>query len=243
MHGSNEIYSDLDTLSHAAAQGFMELADRYIEKQGRFNVALAGGSTPRRMYEYLATDEFTDRIDWSRVFFYFGDERSVPHDHPDSNYRMARLALFDRVTIPPSNIHPFDTELEVRKSAASYARLLLNTLPREEGLPCFDLILLGMGPDGHTASLFPATCILHDERLAAAVYVEKLHSWRLSLTYPVINNAAHVWLLVAGEGKSGILKELASGKGADYPVNGVQPRGELKWYLDRDAASLLEGVQ
>jgi len=239
MHGSREIYPDLDSLSHAAAQGFVELANHYIEQHGRFNIALAGGSTPRRMYEYLATDEFTDRIDWSRVFFYFGDERSVAHDHPDSNYRMACIALLDHVAVPPYNIHPFDTQLEVRKSASSYARLLLNTLPRHEGLPRFDLILLGMGPDGHTASLFPGTCILHDERLAAAVYVEKLHTWRLSLTYPVINNADHVWLLVAGEGKSEVLQQLGGANAARFPVHGVQPHGELKWYLDNAAASLL----
>ena len=242
MHGSTEIYPDLDTLSHAAAKDFMVLANRYIEKQGRFNVALAGGSTPRRMYEYLATDEFTDRIDWSRVFFYFGDERCVPRDDPDSNYRMARMALLDHVAVPPHNIHPFDTQLEVRKAAASYARQLINSLPRENGLPSFDLILLGMGPDGHTASLFPGTCILHDERLAAAVYVEKLHTWRLSLTYPVINNAAHVWLLVAGEGKSEVLEQLAGESASRYPVGAVRPRGELKWFLDRAAASLMDAA-
>jgi 6-phosphogluconolactonase len=240
MHGETEIYPDLDILSHAAAQAFVNLANRYIQQQGRFNVALAGGSTPKHLYEYLASKEFAGQLDWSRVFFYFGDERHVAHDHPDSNYLMVRAALLDHIPVPPFNIHPFDTQLEVRKSAASYARLLVNTLPRHEGLPRFDLVLLGMGPDGHTASLFPATCILHDERLAAAVYVEKLHAWRLSLTYAVINNADHVWLLVAGENKAPVLAQLDGPEAGRYPVDGVRPRGELKWYLDKSVASSLE---
>jgi 6-phosphogluconolactonase len=240
MNGRTEIYPDLDSLSHAAAQAFVDLAAHYIASQGCFNVALAGGSTPRHLYGYLASAEFSPHIDWSRLHFYFGDERSVGHDHPDSNYRMAREALFEHVPVPPDHIHPFETQLEVRKAAAAYARLLFQSIPRSEGLPRFDLILLGMGPDGHTASLFPGTCILHDERLAAAVYVEKLHTWRLSLTYPVINNADHVWLLVAGENKSAVLGALDGPDSGRYPVSGVQPRGELRWFLDTAVASALE---
>lgn len=240
MNGQTEIYPDLDALSRAAAQRFVELATHYIASHGRFNVALAGGSTPRRLYEYLASAEFSSQLDWSRLHIYFGDERSVAHDHPDSNYRMAREALFDHVLIPPAHIHPFETQLDVRRAAAAYARLLHQSLPLTEGLPRFDLILLGMGPDGHTASLFPATCILHDERLAAAVYVEKLHTWRLSLTYPVINNADHVWLLVTGENKSQVLGELNGPTSDRYPVSKIKPRGELLWYLDTAVAAGLE---
>lgn len=238
MHGRTEIYPDMDTLSHLAAQAFVETANRYIDQHGRFNVALAGGSTPQRMYEYLASDEFSQIIDWSRVFFYFGDERNVPHDHQDSNYHMACQAMLNHIPVPPHNLHPFDTQLEVRKSAASYARLLCNSLPHENGLPRLDLVLLGMGDDGHTASLFPRTCILHDDRIAAAVYVEKLRSWRLSLTYAAINNADQVWLLVAGEAKSRVIEALQGNDASSFPVNGVQPRGELTWYLDRTAAGL-----
>lgn len=239
MSGHKQVFPDLEQLSHAAASALVELANRQIEKRGYFNMALAGGGTPKRLYEYLATEEFRDKVDWSRVGIYFGDERNVPQDDPDSNYRMAHLAFLDKLAIPKDNIHPFDTRLEVRRAAAAYARLLALGLPKTDSLPRFDLVLLGMGEDGHTASLFPTTCILHDDRLAASVYVEKLRSWRLSLTYPVINNAEHVWLLVAGKNKAKVLSRLQQPDAGQFPVNGVRPRGELSWYLDEASASEL----
>lgn len=242
MKGSYEIHSDLDALSHAAAERFVALGRDCLATQGgRFNVALAGGGTPACLYRLLTEPRYREALDWSRVEFYFGDERAVPHSHSDSNYRMARETLLDHLPIGAKQVHPFDTSLDVRKAAAEYARLLHRTLPAEQGLPRFDLILLGMGADGHTASLFPNTCILHDERLAAAVYVAKLKSWRLSLTLPVINNADHVILLVSGENKAPVLHELNTDPHCPYPVNRVKPRGELLWLLDKAAASQMEG--
>ncbi|MBD3671023.1 MAG: 6-phosphogluconolactonase [Gammaproteobacteria bacterium] len=230
----------MDTLSHAAADRFVMLASRYLETTGKFNVALAGGGTPRSLYQLLASVEYRGRIDWSGVSFYFGDERSVPQEHADSNYRMARESLLDRIPITREQVFPFETRLDVRKAAAEYARLLQRNLPKADGLPKFDLVLLGMGDDGHTASLFPGTCILHDDRLAAAVYVEKLKTWRLSLTYPVINNADHIMFLISGESKAQVMQQLSQNTESHFPVSRIDARDELLWLLDEAAASTME---
>lgn len=235
MHGVIHLHAETAALNHDVAEQFVALATAAQAQHGAFYVALAGGTTPRALYELLASDDYRDRINWSKVVFYFGDERYVPYEHAESNYRMAREALLQQVPVPPSNIHPLDTTLEVRKAAAAYSQSLHQLLPLLDGLPVFDLILLGMGDDGHTASLFPRSCILHDERLCAAVYVEKFKAWRLSLTYKVINNAAQVWILVAGAAKAPVLQGLRAGMGQSYPVAQVQPRGELHWFVDQAA--------
>ncbi len=213
----------------------MALSARAQAEHGCFYLALAGGSTPQALYRLLASDEYREQVDWSRVEVFFGDERYVGPDHPDSNYRMARETMLAHLPIPPGQIHPLDTQQEVRHAAAAYARLLQQRLPQNEQGPVFDLVLLGMGDDGHTASLFPRTCILHDERLAAAVYVEKFKAWRLSLTYRTLNNAGQVWLLVAGANKAAVIGELQAGRGEGYPVAALRPQGELNWFVDRAA--------
>ena len=207
--------------------------------------ALAGGSTPRQLYELLASPAYRDRIDWQRVCIYFGDERCVPPEHTDSNYRMAREALLDHVPVLSQQVQRMEGEHpEPAQAARHYAEQLHAQLPKDEqGLPRFDLVLLGMGPDGHTASLFPNTDILDNiSDLVAAVYVEKLRSWRLSLTYVTINRARHVLILVTGSNKASLIRDILGEQAvaARYPIQGVQPNGELLWYLDAAAAAGLK---
>jgi 6-phosphogluconolactonase len=237
MNGEINHCRDLDGLSQRVAEQFVQLANQHISQQGSFYVALAGGGTPKSLYRLLASAPYRAQVEWSRVFFFFGDERYVPHDNPDSNYHMAWEYLLAHVPVDQAHVFAMNTALEVRHAAADYSRTIQQILPVVNQLPAFDLILLGMGDDGHTASLFPRSCILHDERLVAAVYVEKFKSWRISMTYPLINNAEQAWILVAGSAKAPVLARLQSGQDSDYPVAGVKPRGKLVWYVDQAAAA------
>jgi 6-phosphogluconolactonase len=200
---------------------------------------LAGGSTPKATYEILARD-YADRIDWSKVHVFFGDERTVPPDHEDSNYRMAREALLNHV--PVGSIHRMRGELPPDEAAAAYEEELREFFGAE-GLPRFDLILLGIGGDGHTASLFPETSALevHD-RWVVANPVPKLDTTRITLTIPVINAARSVVFLVAGEDKAEALKEILEGDAdpREYPARLIQPPGGPDWMLDRTAAGALD---
>lgn len=242
MNGNLHIYPDAPQLTAALAETWVRLAEAAIARQGAFCVALAGGSTPRQLYARLAQAPFCNAVDWSRVHIFFGDERCVPCDHPDSNYRMAHEALLSHVSIPPAQIHPlFDPERTPAQNADAYTAQLLATLPLDEhGLPVFDLVLLGMGDDGHTASLFPGTSILQEsERIVAAVYVEKLQAWRVSLTFPVINCARAVAVTVTGAGKAAMLESVFMDSSAHHPIQRVAPRGELHWFVDEAAAQRL----
>jgi 6-phosphogluconolactonase len=235
---SVNIYESSEELAEAAAQEFAARAGEAIDQRGRFAVVLAGGSTPKATYEILARD-YADRIDWSNVHFFFGDERSVPPDHEDSNYRMAREALLDHV--PAGSVHRMQGELPPDEAAEAYEQELRDFFGSEE-LPRFDLILLGTGGDGHTASLFPETAALevHD-RWVVANPVLKLETTRITLTVPVINAARAVYFLVAGEGKAGPVAEILEGTPdpRQYPATLIQPQGGPKWMLDRAAASEL----
>ncbi|MCC6302143.1 MAG: 6-phosphogluconolactonase [Gammaproteobacteria bacterium] len=241
------IHPDPVALAHAAAARFAALARAAQADHRGFHVALAGGSTPRQLYRALAT-EFRDRIDWGATHVYFGDERCVPPGHPDSNFGMADEALLSHVALPPAQIHRIEAEdPDPRAAARHYADLLHRHLPRAHGEATgrFDLVLLGLGPDGHIASLFPDTAILDERRAwAAAVHVDKLQAWRISLTYPVLDAARHLALLVAGEGKAEIVRDVLgeTGPAARHPAARLRPRGELEWFLDRAAARLLPGV-
>ena len=235
---SVNIYESSEELAEAAAQEFAARAGEAIGQRGRFAVVLAGGSTPKATYEVLASD-YADRIDWSNVHFFFGDERSVPPDHEDSNYRMAREALLDHV--PAGSVHRMQGELPPDEAAEAYEQELRDYFGSEE-LPRFDLILLGTGGDGHTASLFPETAALevHD-RWVVANPVLKLETTRITLTVPIINAARAVYFLVAGEGKAGPVAEILEGTPdpRQYPATLIQPQGGPKWMLDRPAASEL----
>jgi 6-phosphogluconolactonase len=233
------IYEDVRELSEAAAHVFVEEARRSIDETGRFTVALAGGSTPKRAYEMLATkyDEPKD-FDWGRVHAFFGDERTVPPDHEDSNYRMACEALLSRV--PVGSVHRMRGELDPREAATLYERDLVAFFG---GPPVLDLVLLGIGEDGHTASLFPRTPALDTrDRWAVANPVEKLGTTRLTLTVPAINAARIVAFLVAGEAKAEALREVLEGNAdpRDYPATLIQPAAAPVWMVDEGAAHLLK---
>jgi 6-phosphogluconolactonase len=235
-------YLDAASLARAAADHFVALAVEAIALRGRFAVALAGGSTPRATYELLASDELAPRVDWPRVHVFWGDERCVPPDHSDSNHRMARETLLDRVSLPARNAHRVPGELEPEQAAAAYEHTLRSFFAQSsEGLlPRFDLVLLGMGDDGHTASLFPGTAALRERtHWVVAHYVDKLGAWRVTLTPVAINAAAHVTFVVSGAGKSERLREVLAGPYQPdvLPAQIVQPiDGHLLWLVDAAAA-------
>ena len=234
------VYETPAEIASAAARDFAARADEAIDERGRFAVALAGGSTPKATYEALARD-YADKLDWSRVHVFFGDERTVPPDHEDSNYRMAQRALLSRV--PVGGVHRMRGESPPAEAATAYEEELRGYFG-SDGSPGLDLILLGLGEDGHTASLFPETSALDvADRWVVANPVLKLETTRLTLTVPVINAAKAVTFLVAGEGKAGALREILEGDAAPraYPAKFVNPEsGVLTWMVDRAAASLLK---
>jgi 6-phosphogluconolactonase len=243
-----EIYGDAGLLARAAAGHFMILAGQATAERGRFAVALSGGSTPRATYALLASDEFARRIDWGRVHVFWGDERCVPPDHSDSNYRMARESLLDHAPLPPENVHRIRGELEPGQAAREYEGELRRFFyPGETAaaLPRFDLVLLGLGDDGHTVSLFPGSTAMHEpDRWAVADYVEKLEAWRVTLTPVLINAARRVAFIVSGAGKAEVLREVLAGpyRPDRLPAQTVRPRrGRLLWLADAAAAASLEG--
>ncbi len=239
-----QVFDDLADLTTAAADLFVSQCQRSLA-HGRFTVALSGGSTPRRLHSLLASPSYRDRIDWTRIEFFWGDERFVPQDDPESNFRMARETLLDHVPVQPSQIHAVPTQLgDPAAAAATYGeeiRRVFQLGPND--LPRFDLILLGMGPDGHTASLFPHTAALHErERLVVANAVPQLQTVRITLTAAVINNAAAVVFLVAGADKAQALHAVLEGPRdpETYPAQLIAPaNGELRWLVDRAAAANL----
>jgi len=230
-------FSDASAVASASAEFIGEKLRNAIAERGRCRLALSGGSTPRATYERLATTDATDRIDWSRVEFFFGDERMVPPSDASSNYRMAREALFDRIAVPERNVHRMLGELSAAEAARRYA-IELGDAP-------LDLVLLGMGDDGHVASLFPGTPAL--ERPEAPVVPNHApvapHS-RVTLSLPVINAASSVLLMVTGGGKAARLKEVFDQRRSGTPVlpaARVRPaQGECVWHVDEAAAKLLD---
>ena len=234
------VFDDAEAVARAAARRIAGLAGLSIREKGTFALALAGGTTPRRVYELLAGAEAGGGVDWPNVHVFFGDERMVPPDHADSNYRMAQESLLSRVPIPPENVHRIDGLGDAAASASAYESELRGLFDGEEW-PRLDLVLLGMGDDGHTASLFPGTEALREDRLwVAPNWVEKLGAWRVTLTAPAINAARHVLFLVNGAGKAARLREVLAGARdpSRLPSQLVRPRGgALEWYVDRAAAS------
>jgi 6-phosphogluconolactonase len=238
------IKQDLDELSIAAVDQFAQIANRSIVAHGSFSVALAGGSTPGHLYSLLASDNHRLKLDWSRVDFFFGDERHVPPDSEQSNFRMAKETLLDPLGISPARIHRWQSELaDANEAAVAYEADLKAYLDRS-GRP-LDLILLGLGEDAHTASLFPNTAALREiEKLAIANWVEKLNAYRLTITFSTINDASNVIFLVAGRYKSEAVQMVLEGefRPEDLPAQFVNPEGgDLYWMLDGAAASLLAG--
>jgi 6-phosphogluconolactonase len=231
-----QIFSDPTELARGAAEHFVAGSNEAVERRGLFTVALSGGSTPKLLYQLLAdpNEPFRDRVHWSRIHFFWSDERHVPPDHADSNYRMANEALLSHVPISQNNVHRILSENPNAAAAAEAYETTLWALA-ESGLPRLDLILLGLGPDGHTASIFPGSEVLHETKhLVAAPWVERLKTYRITMTLPLLNNGASVVFLVSGKEKAEIVKEVLEGP-TRYPAQFVEPSGELIWMLDQEA--------
>jgi 6-phosphogluconolactonase len=245
-HGATpnlHIFADANEVARAAALRFAELARAGVEANGRFSVALAGGSTPKRVYELLAGEDSAAGLDWSNVHVFFGDERCVPPDAADSNYRMANEALLSRVALPEQNVHRMRGEGDAVANARLYEDELRGYFGEGEAWPEFDLVMLGMGDDGHTASLFPGTHALAVRSAwVTANWVEKFDAFRVTLTAPAINHARHVMFIVTGAGKAERLAEVIHGAPDTerLPSQLIQPRaGALAWFLDEAAAAKL----
>jgi len=229
-----QIFPNSKDLARGAAEHFVARSREAVAQRGSFTVALSGGSTPKVLFELLAdpNEPFRDQIAWPNIHFFWSDERHVPPDHPDSNYRMANEALLSHVPVTQNNVHRVPSENPNAAEAASeYEQTLIRTT--QQTLPQLDLILLGLGSDGHTASIFPGSEVLHEtKRLVAAPWVEKFQSYRITMTLPLLNNGASVVFLVSGSEKAGIVKEVFATTDK-YPAQAVKPsHGELLWMLD-----------
>jgi len=234
MKAEQKVMSDAQSLIEAATEQFVASARSAIAKRGVFHVALAGGSTPKGLYQKLATSPYVEQIDWSRVHLFFGDERCVLPTHDDSNFKMAREAMIDHIPVPHENVHRMPTEEGVAPEVAiRYGRTLADTL---DGAP-LDLVLLGLGPDGHIASLFPDTEALDvTDKMVTSLYVEKFDSWRATMTYPTINAARQVIVFIGGAAKAAIVKDITTDAVQGLPVQRLAPQGEYYWYMDKAAA-------
>lgn len=237
-----EILPTAADLFHAAAEEFVRAGKAAIAARGRFAVALSGGSTPKSLYSLLAAQHAA--FDWDRTFLFFGDERHVPPDHPDSNFRMVKEALLAKISIPSDNVFRVRAENpDAAAAALDYENDLRRFFTLKAGeCPRFDLILLGMGPDGHTASLFPGSEGLKEQsRLVIANWIEKFDTHRITFTFRVLNNASEVLFLASGPDKSDMVQRILKGKNTPpYPPQQVQPAdGRLLWLLDEAAAARL----
>jgi 6-phosphogluconolactonase len=235
------VVDDSAALAEAAAAQFVQTATRALARQAHWAVALSGGATPQAAYQRLAAPDLASQVDWARVHFFWGDERCVPPHHAESDYGMARAALLDHIPVPAANIHRLRGELDPAEAAAAYQAELEGFFGLAH--PRFDLVWLGLGEDGHTASLFPGTAALREtQRYVVANWVEKLNSWRLTLTLAVINQAVQVTFLVSGSRKAQILQAVLHGpyQPEVRPAQLVQlVSGRLVWLVDRDAAGQL----
>ncbi len=229
-----EAAADPEALARQAAQWITGLAG---SSSGRFAICLSGGSTPRRLYQLLADAPYRDALPWDRLHWFWGDERFVPWDHPDSNYRMAREALLAHVPAPAQNIHGIATEGDPAAAAGAYERVLKSYYGAETldpARPLFDVMLLGLGPDGHTASLFPGTSLLDERHRWAAEIAGARPEIRITLTYPALESSRHTGFLVAGADKREMLARALAGDQA-LPAARLRPVGELVWFADTAA--------
>ena len=232
------VFDDLEALSRAAAEVFLSVASDAIALRGRFSVALSGGSTPRRLYTLLASSAYQNRVAWPHVHLFWADERCVPPDHRASNFKLLSDTLLQRVFVPGKNIHRMRGEADAEEAARDYESQLSHFFG-SSALPAFDLIMLGVGEDGHTASLFPGSQAVREEKhMVVPVYLDKPNFNRITLTLPVINHASRVFFLAAGKAKAGVIHHvLDEGNSREYPAGLVCPEaGTITWFLDQEAA-------
>ena len=231
-----KVFRDISELNQAAAKSFIELANRSIAERGRFLVALSGGSTPMKLYERLADET----LDWSCVHFFWGDERCVPVEDAGNSYGQVKKVLFDKISV--TNIHRVKSELEPDSAARDYAHILSQFADPSLSFPRFDLVLLGMGDDGHTASLFPGSPVdVPTSALAVTAHYQGRPANRITLTPLVFNQAREIWFLVTGQSKATMLKNIIEGefKPEIYPAQRIRPvDGNLIWMIDEAAGSL-----
>lgn len=232
-----KVLPDVSSLAREAAERIVAAAVQAIDTHGTFSLALSGGSTPRPVYELLSQEPFRSHVNWNKVEIYFGDERCVPPDSPQSNFKMANETLLSRVPIPDQSVHRIRGEMDPHQAAKEYGQMLKERFG-DGGL---DLVLLGMGPDGHTASLFPGTQAVHEtHHRCVANFVPKLNAWRVTMTAAFINRSDQVMFLVAGADKSQILSTVLE-EPPDverYPVQSIRPAGRLIWLMDAAAAGM-----
>ena len=234
-------YPNKEQMVTATTERVINEIGQAIQERGLCNMALAGGNTPREIYSMLAESTYRDRVDWNRLHLFWGDERMVPPEHEDSNFRMVKETLLDHVRIPDGNVHRIRGEIVPEQAAQEYAELLHNHFKSDS--PRFDIILLGIGEDGHTASLFPGTDAVEECKLyTVAVFVPRLDTWRVTLTFPVLNAAREVLFLASGRSKSDIVQRIISIKqpAKEFPASMVNPEnGTLHWMLDSEAMVLI----
>jgi len=237
----NHIFSNVEETLQCLALQIQDLAKKAIEERGIFTISLSGGSSPKKLYQLLADEPFHHGIDWNKVYFFFGDERYVPKDHPDSNYRMVKTVLLDVLSIPDDQVFPFNTQLSPEESAKEYFRRITEFFKSDS--PVFDLVLLGLGDNSHTASLFPFTDILLEDRPGVSeVYLQDQKIFRLSLNAPLINLARNISFLVYGLGKAEAVRHIQIDP-IDielYPAQLIRKSEiNVSWFMDQEAASLL----
>ena len=235
------VFPTPDAVIQALADYFVTLAGQAIAARGRCVVALSGGGSPKRLYELLATPAYHEQVAWEQVYFFFGDERNVPQTSPDSNYLMAKKALLDPLGIRANQVFAVDTEEEPAEAAAQYGVAIEEFFGEQEA--CFDLVLLGLGDNAHTASLFPHTAILQDKTVGVKeVWLPEQQVFRISFTAPLINQARAVAFLVYGADKAVAVAQILGTKRdfEQYPAQLIAPSGELEWFLDEAAAGEVE---
>jgi 6-phosphogluconolactonase len=235
MKGRIEIFSDSAALARYVAEWVTSAA---LAARNTFRISLSGGSTPKKLYGLLASDEFRPRFPWHLVSWYWGDERFVPYDHPDSNYRMTREAMFDKAPVPPQNIHPVPVDGSAEDAARRYEALLqkiYGATSFDPNRPLFDVTLLGLGADGHTASLLPGEPVLEERKHWVAAVSHGRPEVRITMTYPAIESSRRVAFLVTGQEKAPIVRAIRGGD-SNVPAARVEPVGELFWFMDKAAA-------
>ena len=241
--GELQVYKDAEQLANATAELFVGTAAESMKARGRFRVALSGGSTPRHVYELLASQRFSSRVDWNRIDIFWGDERYVPSDDRESNYRMTAEAMLQHVPIPPVNIHRVPTEISPPAAAAgAYEKDIRRCFREPLSVPQFDLIYLGLGTNGHTASLFPYSPILKEtSQIVAADFVAEVNAWRITMTALLLNRGHIVAFVGDGPQKAQVLREVLLGPRDPQrlPAQLITPEGKLFWMVDKAAAALL----
>ena len=237
------IYKSEEEVLENLAAYFVTTANEAIAKKGRFSVALSGGSSPKKLYELLSSSTFSNKIDWQKVDFFFGDERNVPQTDSNSNYLMAKKAMFEPLNIDPTQIFAVNTTYEPTDAAANYTTIISNYFGDNKW--CIDLVLLGLGDNSHTASLFPYTTVLQDTTASAkSVFLEDQQVYRITLTAPLINQAKNIAYLVYGQGKAIAVHHVIEDEQdiQNYPAQLIKPvDGDLQWFLDEAAATNLQG--